>query len=407
MLRCSARDRGIETEKERDWELNACFYFVCEIVNLSSFIFEKTEISGSFVIISKKEGLTISMTETRGVRIALPHPWLTTFEVVSEQQQQKVSRLARVENKQEQPPAVDIHHPSLTFTEPSDNPTDREGEPTPPSENNTPWARARSSLSSKLAWDGNKAPTVAQIWTVIYALFTLRPAQETLRLTLDGPQAATLRSQLKAVGLAIAFPLPTAGEGNKKAVSFKLPDTSDELLVPRSVFWQGAGSPFGTRAPWTSDAYSGLDKERPLSSFPLMPLEYTFTHNFPDSRVFARHPIRPVKPTPGSVVYSRYIPHLDEHLSLVALDWENEEHVKLFNKWQNDPRVAAVWEETGTLEEHREYLRKGHEDNHIITLLGRFNDEYFAYFEVYWAKVCFTLPLSPLSFPSTLSRDHE
>lgn len=345
------------------------------------------------------------MSDTREIRVALPHPWLTTFQVASEQQQQqqKVSRLVPVKRDQEQSPPVDIYHPSLTFTEPSYNPIDHE-ESIPSGENNTPWARARSCLSSKLTWESSEPPTVSQIWTIIYALFTLRPAQEAFRLTLDGPQAALLRSQLKAVGLAIAFPRPTAGDGNKKAISFNLPGTKDELLVPRSLFWQGAGSPFGTRAPWAPDAYSGLSKDRPLSSFPAMPLEHTFTHQFPESRVFARHPIRPAKPKPGSVVYSRYIPHLDEHLSLVALDWENEEHVKLFNKWQNDPRVAAVWQETGTLEEHREYLRKGHEDNHLITLLGRFNDEYFAYFEVYWAKVgsfpffchsphCFSLPL--------------
>lgn len=338
------------------------------------------------------------MSETRQIKVALPHPWLTTFEVVSEQQQQqKVSRLVPVKRDQEQAPLVDIHHQSLTFTEPSNTPIDNEGDSIPSSEDNTPWARARSSLASELAWETSEAPTVAQIWTVIYALFTLRPAQEAFRLTLDGPQASTLRSQLKAVGLAIDFPLPTIGEGNNKATSFKLPDTKDVLVVPRSLFWQGAGSPFGTRAPWVPDAYSGLNQDRPLSSYPVMPLEHTFTHNLPNSRVFARHPIRPVKPTPGSVVYSRYIPHLDEHLSIVALDWENEEHVKLFNKWQNDPRVASVWEETGTLEEHREYLRKGHEDKHLITLLGRFNDEYFAYFEVYWARVSSFLLLNFLA----------
>lgn len=326
------------------------------------------------------------MSETRQPRVALPHPWLTTFEIGSEQQQQEeVLRLVKVKRNQEQPTSVDIYHPSLTFTKPSHDPT-YEGS-IPSSEENTPWARAINCLSTKLTWESNEAPTVAQIWTIIYALITLNPAQEAFRLTLNGPQAGPLRSQLKAVGLALQFPVPTAVDGNKKAISFELPDTKDELVVPRSLFWQGAGSPFGTRAPWASDAYSGLSKDRPLSTFPVMPLEHRFTNHLPDSRVFARHPIRPVKPTPGSIVYSRYIPHLDEHLSLEALDCENEEHVRLFNKWQNDPRVARVWEETGTLEEHREHLRKVHKDNHLISLLGRFNDEYFAYFEVYWAKV--------------------
>lgn len=346
------------------------------------------------------------MSETQQPRVALPHPWLTTFEIVPEQQQQEeVTRLVKVERDQEQPPPVDIYHPSLTFTEPSDD-ADWDEDSIPPGEENTPWARAMRCLFTKLAWSSNEAPTVAQIWTVIYALITLYPAEEAFRLTLSGQQAESLRSQLKAVGLALPFPLPTTGEGNKEAISLKLPETKDELVVPRSLFWQGAGSPFGTRAPWAPDAYSGLDKDRPLSSFPVMPLEHTFTHNLPKSRVFARHPIRPVKPTPGSVVYSRYIPHLDEHLSLVALDRENEEHVRLFNKWQNDPRVANVWEETGTLEQHGEYLRNAHEDEHLIPLLGRFNDEYFAYFEVYWARVSsshFHFP--PLSRSCIITRE--
>ncbi|KAJ4291441.1 hypothetical protein N0V88_006034 [Collariella sp. IMI 366227] len=122
---------------------------------------------------------------------------------------------------------------------------------------------------------------------------------------------------------------------------------------------------------------------RPLL-FPLLPPSYVMT-NEPNSTL-CWHPRRRAKPTPGSVIYSRWIPHLGEMFSMVALDYEDPEHLGLFHTWQNDPRVSQGWNKTGTLEQHREYLRRAHEDPHQIAVLARFEGTFFAFFEVYWAK---------------------
>ncbi|KAI1465219.1 acyl-CoA N-acyltransferase [Daldinia caldariorum] len=312
--------------------------------------------------------------------LKLPHPYLTPYDLVTTSRPSSSTPWFQVkhhENASNEPKAKTkplpepLDNDTLFFTEP----TDLKSSERPPESNNTPWGRARRSPSSIFTWDVETPPTLAQAWLVIYVLFTLRPSAEGIRLTLEGPGREALAAQLKAVLLAIDHPT-AAG-------------LSDELLVLRSTFWQGAGSPFGPRSAWVPDSSSdpkdnGNFLPKPLSAYPLTPLQHAMTSEASGSPAW--HPRRPAKPRPGSVVYSRWIPHLRETFSMVALDWEDPEHLGLFHSWQNDPRVSQGWNETGSLDQHREYLRRAHVDPHQITLLAAFDDTFFAYFEVYWAK---------------------
>jgi N5-hydroxy-L-ornithine N5-transacylase len=306
--------------------------------------------------------------------IKLPHPYLTSYYLVKSSRKLEDGTpllQLKVETTKDSKTASlsePLHNEALFFTEPALLKSSER----PPESNNTAWGRARRSPSSTFTWDGSEAPTLGQAWLLIYVLFTIRPSMEGFRLNSAGTGKEGLATQLKTVLLGIDHPIATG--------------LVDELLILRSTFWQGAGSPFGPRTAWIpEDSPSAYFLSKPLSSYPLTPFENTMTNEPPSTLTW--HPRRPAKPRPGSVIYSRWIPHLKETFSMVALDYENEEHLNLFHTWQNDPRVSQGWNETGTLEQHREYLRKAHVDPHQITILARFEDTFFAYFEVYWAKV--------------------
>lgn len=319
--------------------------------------------------------------------IRLPEPYKTTYrlQVVSVQHGVRKLQLRRSPRLDDcMPPPEPLHRDSLHFTDL------REPDPftTPHEANNSAWARAQRSPVTYWIWEGKEPPSVGQIWNVVHALFTLRTEFEIFRAVLSGKGKELLAKELQAVGLATTHPAPSAPAGH-----FIPPNagTPDQLVIYRSTFWQGAGSPFGSRPVWVSDAEIYNSLRRPLTSFPVHPVQHTWTTELSNVSVHALHPIRPRKPTPGSRIYSRYIPQLDEFFSLWALDYRNDEHLQLFHTWQNEPRVAKGWHVTGTLEEHREYLRKAEEDPHQIAVLAKFNDTFFSYHQIYWAKVL--LPL--------------
>ena len=94
-----------------------------------------------------------------------------------------------------------------------------------------------------------------------------------------------------------------------------------------------------------------------------------------------RHPIRP--PKPEGIVYQRHIPWLDQWLTLRTLDLSD---LDTFHRWQNDPRVAAFFEEAGTLDDHRAYIERLLADPHMLPLIGALDGRDFGYFELYWCR---------------------
>ncbi|KAK8140965.1 hypothetical protein G3M48_001217 [Beauveria asiatica] len=338
--------------------------------------------------------------------LKLPHPYLTEYTVQrssssssndDKDNDRLFFQLLPKEGSTAQPLPSALHAPHVRFSAPAD----LKSSELPASADNSLWARSRRSPFSDVRWEGETAPTVlppptlAQTWLLLYVLFTVRPGMELVRLQMSGRGADVLSRQLREVLLGIAHPPPPKGQAAapEKQAATETSSSSTVVVVLRSTFWQGAGSPFGPRPVWCPDASpSSLPGSTPLSQFPPTPLQHTITvASVGDPHDPARyqqslHPIRPAKPAPGAVIYSRWVPHLKETFSMVALDYTDAEHLRLFHEWQNDPRVSQGWNETGTLEQHREYLRKMHEDPHQVALLAKWDDAYFAYFEIYWAK---------------------
>lgn len=322
---------------------------------------------------------SVVLGATRYPAVKLPHPFLTVYKVQGTPSKLSLTLHEQPENSTPLPEA--LHSDDLTFQDPA-YPTK---ENSPPFNDNTPWARARRSPATKFTWNGT-APSLAQIWNIVHAIFLAYPTFEQFRVSLVGRDASTITTELLATGLAAVHPAPTpkaqAGKSNI------LPYDETELVILRGAFWQGAASPAGPRPIWAVGSGTSGPMRRPLTQYPPMPERYQLTNRFPQEAVYTRHPSRRPKPHVGSIVYSRYIPEVDQHFSLQVVDWSSDVDVELFNKWQNDPRVAAGWNETGTFDQHREYLRKLHFDPHVLCLFGRFDDTRFSYYELYWSKVC-------------------
>jgi hypothetical protein len=320
--------------------------------------------------------------------VKLPHPFLTSYQVKCNADVTPAKFNLTLDRQPANATALpqNLHSETLTWRDI----TSRPDEQCPPASDNGAWARAYRSPQTTFEWPSQEAPTLGQIWNVVHAIYLAHPTIEYFRLALKGSEQDVVRHELLATGLAIEHPQPWKAVQNTGI-------SDGDILILRSAFWQGAASPVGSRPIWAAGDGTQGSVRKPMSEYPTMPEHQQFTNKFPEQPVYTLHPTRQPKPAPGSICYSRYIPELNEHFSLEVIDWQSAEHVKLFNTWQNDPRVAKGWNETGTIDEHREYLRKLHFDPHVLCLFGRFDETRFSYYELYWAKVSRTNPSQPIN----------
>jgi acetyl CoA:N6-hydroxylysine acetyl transferase len=182
--------------------------------------------------------------------------------------------------------------------------------------------------------DPRAEPDARALWAACYWLFARDGACQRLIWTLAQPPEQALRS-----GLLMADAQP------------------GQYRCERTLFWQ-------LPQPWLGESFSGV-----------YPQQMAITDG-------KRHPLR--APKPRGQVYRRFDARLGAWVSLRTVEVEGD--LERFNRWQNNPRVSAFWQEDGSLQQHRHYLSKLEADPHTLTLIGCFNDEPFAYFEAYWAR---------------------
>lgn len=194
-------------------------------------------------------------------------------------------------------------------------------------------------------------------------------ALEVLEMTAGLPTSALLgllagqfcsNSQQEAVTVLLPGGLPVATrlmrEGLFDTAASKPPATY-ALTCHRQTFWQHP-------ALWLTAPASG---------------QFSLRYQLADGK---RHPLRP--PILQGEVYRRFIPALNSTFSLRTVDIERD--LAAFNRWMNLEHVAYFWEQAGEPEEHARYLQQMLDDPRVHPLIGCYDDEPFAYFEVYWCK---------------------
>ncbi len=147
-------------------------------------------------------------------------------------------------------------------------------------------------------------PSARALWAACYWLFAKEPVRQRLTWHLAHVPEDALRSGL-----------------------LRAAETAGQYRCERTLFWQ-------LPQPWLGHSSSG---------------------SYPQQMIISagkRHPVR--APKPRGEVYRRYDARLGAWISLRTVEIDVD--LARFNRWQNSARVANFWQESGSLEQHRESL---------------------------------------------------
>lgn len=228
--------------------------------------------------------------------------------------------------------------------------------------------------SSSIAFAGVAGQEdLALLWVSVYALW-LHPQwreKDQIPIVVSNERLA---SYLRCTGLGMISPF-SPDISTTTAVS-----KNTVFWIPRESFWQAAGAPESQSwlrsRPETSE-FSGFNVTN--GSFPSQ-LGFTRQGN-----VCSVHPVRPPKPTPGTLLYSRYIVELGEQLRIYHIDANNPGHFRSYARWQNSDRVNTGWKERGPDEHHHKYLASQLADPHTMSCVFEWDGELAGYTEIGFA----------------------
>lgn len=210
---------------------------------------------------------------------------------------------------------------------------------------------------------------LALAWASVYALW-LHPDHREDDLIAISVDSERVGEYVRCTGLGVLSPF-SPSTTPKDAIYW----------ISRDVFWQGAGAP---------DSQHWLRSRPEVTSFPgfngtmgVFANQMGFTRK---GNVCTVHPVRPAKPKPGTVIYSRFIVELGQLLQIRHIDAENPVHFETYKRWQNSDRVNASWKERGPDEHHRKYLAEQLADPHTMSCVFEWDGELAGYTELGWAK---------------------
>ncbi|KAM6509559.1 hypothetical protein FALCPG4_017211 [Fusarium falciforme] len=210
---------------------------------------------------------------------------------------------------------------------------------------------------------------LALAWASVYALW-LHPDHREDDLIAISVDSERVGEYVRCTGLGVLSPF-SPSTTPKDAIYW----------ISRDVFWQGAGAP---------DSQHWLRSRPEVTSFPgfngtvgVFANQMGFTRK---GNVCTVHPVRPAKPKPGTVIYSRFIVELGQLLQIRHIDAESPVHFETFKRWQNSDRVNASWKERGPDEHHRKYLAEQLADPHTMSCVFEWDGELAGYTELGWAK---------------------